>query len=604
MEKILKKEVYELLGENYIDYAMSVITSRALPSVKDGLKPVHRRILYSMNIDGNNNNRSYKKSARAVGNCFIEDTLVATQNGLLPIKDLKVGDEVITHNGVEKVTKLYVMPEQELLKINLSNGLSNISTIGQMYKVLDKKLQYKWVEAKDLSIGDYVVCKSGKRHDTEYQTSNEIVINEDIAYFLGFFLADGYIDRDKKRGYHRIGMTCRAEKKKPVIDKIKNIIEENFNISINITNGGSNGYGFRINNVDTNTKIIKAFDLSNKYAHNITIPKEIFKSNENVKMAFVSGFLDGDGHVREGKNCIVFSSISEKFLSEMNILLFDMGYCGGKYNQITNIEHSVLHTLEYSSVYYEKMIKKLNLLNSVSCDNLEVGNINSSSHDKIPYLGQLVLQEFSEKHLGGGWYRASSGKKIRSGIKYKNGCKIRYGKDLKERFNIYKSNLKSMGILNKMQLTDSKYLEFVNDVMSNDLTFCKVKSIEKRESEVTYDIQVENAHEFIANGMIVHNCMGVFHPHGDSSIYEAMVNLAQDFSTRYPLIDMHGNVGSLDGDPAAAMRYTESRLTAIADEAMRDIEKNTVAMTNNFDGTVLEPTALPTLLPLIFMNGE
>ena len=90
----------------------------------------------------------------------------------------------------------------------------------------------------------------------------------------------------------------------------------------------------------------------------------------------------------------------------------------------------------------------------------------------------------------------------------------------------------------------------------------------------------------------------------DSSIYEAMVNLAQDFSTRYPLIDMHGNVGSLDGDPAAAMRYTESRLTAIADEAMRDIEKNTVAMTNNFDGTVLEPTALPTLLPLIFMNGE
>ena len=90
----------------------------------------------------------------------------------------------------------------------------------------------------------------------------------------------------------------------------------------------------------------------------------------------------------------------------------------------------------------------------------------------------------------------------------------------------------------------------------------------------------------------------------DSSIYEAMVNLAQDFSTRYPLIDMHGNVGSLDGDPAAAMRYTESRLTAIADEAMKDIEKNTVAMTNNFDGTVLEPTALPTLLPLIFMNGS
>lgn len=67
MEKIIQKEVYELLGENYIDYAMSVITSRALPDVKDGLKPVHRRILYSMNSGGNNNNKSYRKSARAVG---------------------------------------------------------------------------------------------------------------------------------------------------------------------------------------------------------------------------------------------------------------------------------------------------------------------------------------------------------------------------------------------------------------------------------------------------------------------------------------------------------------------------------------------------------
>jgi len=102
----------------------------------------------------------------------------------------------------------------------------------------------------------------------------------------------------------------------------------------------------------------------------------------------------------------------------------------------------------------------------------------------------------------------------------------------------------------------------------------------------------------------VGDTMGKFHPHGDSSIYEAMVNLAQDFGTRYPLIDMHGNSGSLDGDPAAAMRYTESRLTRIADTMLENIDKDTVELTNNFDDTLTEPKYLPTLLPHLLMNGQ
>lgn len=101
----------------------------------------------------------------------------------------------------------------------------------------------------------------------------------------------------------------------------------------------------------------------------------------------------------------------------------------------------------------------------------------------------------------------------------------------------------------------------------------------------------------------VGDTMGKYHPHGDSSIYEAMVNLAQDFGTRYPLIDMHGNSGSLDGDPAAAMRYTESRLTRIADTMLDNIDKDTVELMNNFDDTLTEPKYLPTLLPNLLMNG-
>lgn len=101
----------------------------------------------------------------------------------------------------------------------------------------------------------------------------------------------------------------------------------------------------------------------------------------------------------------------------------------------------------------------------------------------------------------------------------------------------------------------------------------------------------------------VGDTMGKYHPHGDSSIYGAMVNLAQDFYTRYPLIDMHGNSGSLDGDPAAAMRYTESRLTRLSDAMLNDIDKDTVEMSNNFDDTLKEPKYLPTLLPNLLMNG-
>lgn len=101
----------------------------------------------------------------------------------------------------------------------------------------------------------------------------------------------------------------------------------------------------------------------------------------------------------------------------------------------------------------------------------------------------------------------------------------------------------------------------------------------------------------------VGNVMGNFHPHGDSSIYEALVRLSQDWKLREPLIEMHGNNGSMDGDPAAAMRYTEARLSKIAGLMLRDIDKDTVEMTLNFDDTEKEPTVLPARIPNLFVNG-
>ena len=102
---------------------------------------------------------------------------------------------------------------------------------------------------------------------------------------------------------------------------------------------------------------------------------------------------------------------------------------------------------------------------------------------------------------------------------------------------------------------------------------------------------------------IVGDTMGKYHPHGDSSIYEALVKLAQDFNTRYPLVDGHGNFGSVDGDSAAAMRYSEARLSKISMEMTADINKNTVDFTPNFDETEKEPVVLPSRYPNLLVNG-
>ena len=103
---------------------------------------------------------------------------------------------------------------------------------------------------------------------------------------------------------------------------------------------------------------------------------------------------------------------------------------------------------------------------------------------------------------------------------------------------------------------------------------------------------------------IVGEVLGKFHPHGDSSVYDAMVRMAQEWSMRYPLVDGQGNFGSVDGDSPAAMRYTEARMKKITDEVMADIDKETVDFTLNFDDTIYEPTVLPTKIPLLLVNGS
>ncbi len=109
---------------------------------------------------------------------------------------------------------------------------------------------------------------------------------------------------------------------------------------------------------------------------------------------------------------------------------------------------------------------------------------------------------------------------------------------------------------------------------------------------------------FKKSARIVGDVMGKYHPHGDSSIYDALVRMAQDFSTRYPLVNGHGNFGSIDGDPPAAMRYTEAKMQKITQEILRDLKKDTVDFIDNYDGSEQQPKVLPTRIPNLLVNGS
>lgn len=108
---------------------------------------------------------------------------------------------------------------------------------------------------------------------------------------------------------------------------------------------------------------------------------------------------------------------------------------------------------------------------------------------------------------------------------------------------------------------------------------------------------------FKKSATVVGDVLGKYHPHGDASVYDAMVKLAQDFSMRYPLISGQGNFGSIDGDSAAAMRYTEAKMSRVAGELLRDLEKDTVDFRPNYDGSRKEPDVLPSLVPNLLLNG-
>ncbi|MBA7618171.1 DNA gyrase subunit A [subsurface metagenome] len=131
-----------------------------------------------------------------------------------------------------------------------------------------------------------------------------------------------------------------------------------------------------------------------------------------------------------------------------------------------------------------------------------------------------------------------------------------------------------------------------------------LKPVHRRILYTMHEDGLTHAAKFRKSATVVGSCLGRYHPHGDVAVYDALVRMAQDFSLRYPLIQGQGNFGSIDGDPAAAQRYTECKMSKIGEEMLRDISKNTVNFIDNYDGTRREPTVLPSPLPQLLLNGS
>ena len=177
---------------------------------------------------------------------------------------------------------------------------------------------------------------------------------------------------------------------------------------------------------------------------------------------------------------------------------------------------------------------------------------------------------------------------------------------MQEKLDLAKQEIGLITPASLVQEMQTSYLEYAMSVIvARALPDVRdgLKPVHRRVLYAMWNIGLRHTAKFRKSAHVIGEVMAKYHPHGDASIYDAMVRMAQDFSMRYPMVHGQGNFGSMDGDNAAAMRYTEAKLTAVAEEMLFDIEKDTVDFIPNYDGSHEEPTVLPSKLPNLLLNG-
>ncbi|MGH3949331.1 MAG: DNA topoisomerase (ATP-hydrolyzing) [Pseudonocardiaceae bacterium] len=474
------------IEDSYLEYAYSVIHSRALPDARDGLKPVHRRIMFSMSENGYRPGHAYVKSSRVVGDCFVEGTLLSTPAGLRPIEDIEVGERVLDGRGRPvPVTAVYENPVSELVRVTWSNGHTMLVTPGQRFRTVEDDSSLAWADARDL-VGRLTVGH-GCRHHQQLPAEGGGLFD----YLLGLVVAEGSAVDGVRKPKHR--------------DQ----------------------------HILTFARHEGLLEVGTPRSDEKHVPATVLNSRSSW-VPFLAGLFDGDGYARKEHHEIVYVSTSQRLVRQVYSMLADIG----------------IHAHHWSNPKRTDGWKTLQGLSITGQD--------------AAGLAKALLP----------WTKIG-----------------------------YKKN-----DLSRLAETDYRY----GGKQGHDRLPCqdgwreellKVESVEPVDADTTYDIQVgTDEHAFVAEGFVVHNCMGKYHPHGDSAIYDAMVRLAQDFSMNVPLVDGHGNFGSPDDGPAAS-RYTEARLSPEAMLLVGELGEDTVDFRPNYDGSLEEPTVLPASFPNLLVNG-
>lgn len=590
------------MRKSYLDYAMSVIIGRALPDVRDGLKPVHRRVLWAMHELGNTYNKPYKKSARVVGDCFVAGTLVHTESGLKAIEEIEVGENVLMPNGyLSEVVQAFHNPPGEVVEVNLSNGNSLKVTKGQLFRVLDNDLEIVWERAENLQ-GKRVLATNPRNLGTPENNFDSIKLKE--AYTAGLLVAEGYLT-DRHRS-SRVGISMVDREPLKIVAEI---CEAN---SIKAYSSVKNAQHEKWQT--QHTLRFSGFEAAYKICENKSdakiVPTWILK-NRGFFAPFIAGFIDGDGFLRSenGKREVVLVTTSKNLAIQLQTMLADSGIHGCLVPEERLENQLTCYVLTFTGEHASRLANfvapflqiKRKQETAISLKNWQNRTLNLET-ESIP--SQTIWAEFSKNHIGAGWFVDQHGKKFRSGIKYPTGAKIRYSSNLNEKTLSFRQ-IETWGILSKLERIGSPLAEKLSHLINNYSVLEVVSVIDRGELAETFDVQIaDESHEFLVQGCAVHNCIGKYHPHGDIAVYDTIVRLAQDFALRYTLVDGQGNFGSIDGDNAAAMRYTEVRMQKLTNEMLADIEKETVDFQPNYDESLSEPKVLPTKIPNLLVNGS
>ncbi|SMO37192.1 DNA gyrase subunit A [Balnearium lithotrophicum] len=577
MERIIAVPIEDEMKQSYLDYAMSVIVGRALPDIRDGLKPVHRRILYSMYQLNLYPDKPYKKSARIVGEtlgkfhphgdtavydalvrmaqdfsmryplidgqgnfgsidgdsaaamryCVTGDTLITTDRGIIPISELAETEEnseveinvkVQSLNGkVNRAVKFFNSGKHPVIKITTEEGFEIKGSFNHpilTFTVENNRPVFKWKLLKRVSEGDYVIIN---RNFNNINPSQDLVSPEE-AFLLGALTSEGY-SSENRVGFNNTD----KEFAKKVEENIKTLGYRLCRYERELPSGKT------LVEIQVHEKHfienLKLLGFSGKSGEK-GIPPAILMSGKKVQRLFLQALFEGDGSVYETNRSVVisYSSKSLRLIKELQILLLHFGIVSKIHPDRENFRlliggrENVKLFKDFIGFAGEKQKKLEELYQKLLKD--KKGSL--SKTDFIPFISEYIRNKYNI------WW-----------IK-----KINF-----DRYDRLQQNLPKL-----RKVLSYKDISLIEELLKNRYYFAKVKKIEDAGVETVYSVKVDSpCHSFVANGFINHN--------------------------------------------------TEARLSRISMELLKDIEKDTVDFKPNFDGSLEEPEVLPARFPNLLVNG-